>query len=411
MKTEVKKETFECFDAHEKAGIDSITSKDFNHPSIEPEFKAEVKKEALEDIKLLYPQVQLVKEEPINKHSNEPEMLDTDIIEYSCKYCPKMFKYFKSLKRHEECHELLKDETSNEDWIDSGSHMFKDILIIRNEKFRYNKAKKLAQCQIKDCGKIISCLNGTSSIGVHLANEHKIYDKNYSWDEKEKKMKVKPDPFVGLKVSIYQCELCNSDFKSKRALLMHVKTVHEGEKLLPCNQCSFFGSKPYEIEIHVAKVHERKKDFQCHICNYFSNNAGNLLLHIRKVHEGTKTYQCNVCAKLFHQRNGLKLHIESVHEGKKTHQCTFCGKTFGLKNSLSTHIITVHEGKTFGCDRCDKKFTQKGNLRIHIAAVHEKKRPFACEICGKSFQDKSGVKRHLKLVHMNQSNIFKTKIL
>ena len=355
---DVKKETFDGFDTHDKVEIDYIKSQDFNHPAIKSktfriktEYKAEVKEE----------------------YSNEPEKLNTDIIEYSCKYCPKMFKYFKSLKKHEKTHALPNCKTLNEDRNDSSSLIFKDIMIIQNEKFRYNKTKKLAECQIKDCGKIISCLNGKSAIGIHLETEH----------------------------NIYQCEMCNSDLKSKRALLMHVKTIHEGKKLLLCKQCNFTGSKPYEIQIHVAKVHEGKKSFKCHICNYCSDYAGNLLSHIRKGHEGNKTHQCNICAKLFHQRNGLKLHIEAVHEGKKTYQCTFCGKTFGFKSALSTHIVSVHEGKLFECDRCDKKFTQKGNLRIHIATVHEKKRPFACEICGKSFQHKNGVKRHLKLVHKN----------
>jgi hypothetical protein len=386
MKTDVKKETFEGSDAHDKVGIDYFKSQDFNHPAIKSKtFRIKTEFEAV------------VKEE----HSNEPEKLNTDIIEYSCKYCLKMFKYFKSLKKHEETHALLNCKTLNEDRNDSGSLIFKEIMVIRNEKFRYNKTKKLAECQIKDCGKIISCLNGKSAIGIHLGTEHNIYDKNYIYNEKEKEMKIKQDTFDELKVNIYQCEMCNSDLKSKRALLMHVKTIHQGEKLLLCKQCNFTGSKPYEIQIHVAKVHEGKKSFKCHICNYCSDHAGNLLSHIRKGHEGNKTHQCNICAKFFHQRNGLKLHIEAVHEGKKTYQCTFCGKTFGFKSTLSTHIVSVHEGKLFECDRCDNKFTQKGNLRIHIATVHEKKRPFACEICGKSFQHKNVVKRHLKLVHKN----------
>ena len=66
MKTDVKKEIFEGFDAYDKVGIDCIKSQDLNHSaiksktfSIKTEYKAEGKKE----------------------QSNEPEKLNTDIID------------------------------------------------------------------------------------------------------------------------------------------------------------------------------------------------------------------------------------------------------------------------------------------------------------------------------------------
>ena len=60
METEVKEEEmFEDFEAHEQVGIECITSKDFNHPSIESEtfrtkieLKTEVKEEAFTEFNL-----------------------------------------------------------------------------------------------------------------------------------------------------------------------------------------------------------------------------------------------------------------------------------------------------------------------------------------------------------------------
>ena len=69
MKTDVKKEIFEGFDAHDKVGIDYFKSQDFNHSAIKSKTfsiktgKTEYKNE--------------VKEE----HSNKPEKLNTDIID------------------------------------------------------------------------------------------------------------------------------------------------------------------------------------------------------------------------------------------------------------------------------------------------------------------------------------------
>ena len=66
MKTDVKKEIFEGFDAYDKVGIDCIKSQEFNHPAIKSKtFKIKTEYTA----------------EDKEEQSNEPEKLKTDIID------------------------------------------------------------------------------------------------------------------------------------------------------------------------------------------------------------------------------------------------------------------------------------------------------------------------------------------
>ena len=49
IKNEVKEEPFQDFESREQDGIDLITSKDFDHPSIKSEMKTEVKNEVKDE--------------------------------------------------------------------------------------------------------------------------------------------------------------------------------------------------------------------------------------------------------------------------------------------------------------------------------------------------------------------------
>ena len=124
-------------------------------------------------------------------------------------------------------------------------------MIIRNEKFRYNKAEKLAQCQIKGCGRVISC----SGIGWHLGSIHKIYGKKYDWDEIEKNMKIKPDP-KNTKNKLkkpYQCNKCNQGFTSKTNWEEHLASGNNEPK--NCNHCEMKFCTTYSFNKHTRSVH------------------------------------------------------------------------------------------------------------------------------------------------------------
>ena len=70
-----------------------------------------------------------------------------------------------------------------------------------------------------------------------------------------------------------------------------------------------------------------------------------MLRHVATVHEGKKKVECNICHKILY--SSLKEHISIAHEGvkpkRKKAECDICHKILSSSN-MKKHILTVHEG-------------------------------------------------------------------
>ena len=120
------------------------------------------------------------------------------------------------------------------------------------------------------------------------------------------------------------------------------------------------------------------------------------LLHIRTVHKGEKNFKCNFCNKTFSQSSGRNTHIKSVHK-KVSYNCEFCQRIFKGSDKLKQHIRFVHEGKKDNkCDLCEKAFVNKENLKKHIQNIHEGVKNYKCESCDKYYYDLRDLKIHVK---------------
>ena len=183
----------------------------------------------------------------------------------------------------------------------------------------------------------------------------------------------------------FRCENqdCGKSFVLKTGLIIHIRTVHNKERLYTCEEkdcAKKFGQK-YVLRLHIRTVHYKERPYFC-------------------VEEG--------CAKDFGHKYVLRLHIRTVHKGEKPYPCkrTGCEKIFGTKCNLGIHVRTVHEGeRPFSCEElgCAKKFGLKSGLDCHTRSVHERKKPFSCneQGCGKNFGHKNNLINHMRNVHSN----------
>ena len=48
---------------------------------------------------------------------------------------------------------------------------------------------------------------------------------------------------------------------------MHVRAVHQKEKLYQCNECNYSSSQDASLKIHIAAVHKKDKRFKCNACS------------------------------------------------------------------------------------------------------------------------------------------------
>ena len=88
----------------------------------------------------------------------------------------------------------------------------------------------------------------------------------------------------------------------KSSLQKHIKMVHEGEKP-PTN--------PKKSNQKVVS------GYVCRTCNQSFPEKTKLLMHIRTVHDNQKLHSCSKCDSSFAQKSHLIMHMTAFHEGKK----------------------------------------------------------------------------------------------
>ena len=90
--------------------------------------------------------------------------------------------------------------------------------------------------------------------------------------------------------------------------------------------------------------------------------------------------------------------LQFSHKSKilKRYTCEVCQKAFASNSDLKTHRRT-HSGETpFKCDYCDRSFKQRGHRKLHIQVVHTKEMPYKCEECNAAFPTRYRYQIHMK---------------
>ena len=175
----------------------------------------------------------------------------------------------------------------------------------------------------------------------------------------------------------FSCEICKKLFSSKQSLKKHISSVHEAKKSLECKlvRCDLgdrdFSSKR-NLHQHVKLTH----DIKCKICESGFGTRRDLIRHVASVHEGKEYFECKICTKGFNSNMDLSRHLKFVHDKSKTFKCGICDSAFTQPFDVKRHIKEVHEEiKTFKCGICYSAFTLPCYVKRHIKEVHEGKKP------------------------------------
>lgn len=83
-----------------------------------------------------------------------------------------------------------------------------------------------------------------------------------------------------------------------------------------------------------------------HCASSFVSKA-HLAIHVRTVHERQRVHVCDYdgCGKTFGQRGSLSRHVSAVHLQIRKHACPHpgCGKSFSERWTLSVHVVRLME--------------------------------------------------------------------
>lgn len=135
----------------------------------------------------------------------------------------------------------------------------------------------------------------------------------------------------------YTCDICKREFTTYVGIKRHLHGGHKTTKFPPrkkkfvCNVC---GRQTVNMEKHMREMHK------CPFCEQIFKEFKALAMHRRNLHRGEKKFKCdrNECTAAFHDIHLLNAHINTKHLHLRTFLCDVCGMIFILlpKNKKKT---------------------------------------------------------------------------
>ena len=142
-----------------------------------------------------------------------------------------------------------------------------------------------------------------------------------------------------------KCKQCTQTFKSKRALVKHVKRCHQKQFPYNCDEHNVHTFDIEEYQNHLIIKHNAKGKLpKCKSCGkQFTTRR------IRDQHEATcgqnPAYRCPHCNKLFRRERGLRVHEVTHSENPTRYQCEHCDCSYNYRENLNSHIRRQHPDK------------------------------------------------------------------
>ena len=143
----------------------------------------------------------------------------------------------------------------------------------------------------------------------------------------------------------------------------------------------------------------RKRSYQCDKCETDFKTFSELNEHMLSKHVSSVLFHLwqNCCNKSFTSDATLQKH-QLTHKVDHPFQCEQCNKSFTTLSVLKTHVGTHTGVKPFKCEECGNTFTQKGSLTEHMR-IHSGERPFKCKECERAFIYSGDLRKHRLIKH------------
>nr|XP_006825860.1 PREDICTED: zinc finger protein ZFAT-like [Saccoglossus kowalevskii] len=220
---------------------------------------------------------------------------------FTCPHCNKLFKYRHALAVHILIHKDIKPFKCNRCNYASNSsgnlnvHMRKHT----GEKFRCSKCD--FTCINKGHLKVHMAKHGTDRYECELCGKkvhhptelvkHIKYKHDIDRDNKAKEYfeRKKMESRSGRRALLYQCNICERKFKTKRDHDMHLY-LHTNEKPYKCELCEYSTARKPYMKVHVKK---HRIVYKCCFCNESFISSHRLSVHLQESHGDLQDFDIN----------------------------------------------------------------------------------------------------------------------
>ena len=211
-----------------------------------------------------------------------------------------------------------------------------------------------------------------------------------------------------------KCKICSAQFSKWTLLNQHILDIHKEtiQKIEKCELCfSEFASKKVLI-LHKVNKHQVGKDKCCVYCDFKHPSWLKLGNHIDSFHPeyAEPTYFCQICGKGFIFEENWQYHETHLH---KTNRCNVCRIDCFDRDRLKAHFLQNHkfekinEETVESCDLCLFEVSSKGLLEKHLKEKHQSGEKKCCPYCDfKKSGSWTDLKYHIVTLKMLKRNIF-----
>lgn len=227
--------------------------------------------------------------------------LDTNVLYFSCNYCPETFTDEEPLLKHEAEH--VANNTTD---------------FLENMKSLEQSEEDPENGEV--CGKLRCplCFARFDEMS-QLRDHHKTH----------------------LCSNAEKCDKCGPTLAEDYDLM--ASTYNEADDTVPtqCQICerTLGNFELYQNHFH---YHTSRVPFYCYQCRKEFTDKKELYAHT-KTHASRdlESYTCEICAKVFSTKGNFRRHLKS-HETVRAFACDRCFKQFDYKSSLDTHLKKAH---------------------------------------------------------------------
>ena len=324
---------------------------------------------------------------------------------YKCHFCLKSFSSTKELDEHK----LMTHKKGKIEKCEICGQGFTTKRFLKSHK-RIHSSETPFQCTVTGCEKSFQTkmLRERHVDKIHRTKEadfrHKckgckkkfqtqfdlmVHRKQHKGDESH------PE-HIFRKPFLYKCPDCGKEIKYQQLVKPH-REIHS-QSLKPMMERA-----PKKVQIKSDNGHI------CKFCNTNLRSAKELLGHVRFVHS---VYKCFHCIQEFNSDQARQVHLRKEHyktevkeprKPKTTWPCKHCDLVFSSSSRHDEHVMTMHKG--FRCKKCDIVFPNKYAIVKHRRLMHRKPQDttgvkiYKCSDCSEVFQTLFLKRKHRKIMH------------